>query len=176
MRRKHALLPHDIDSLGPTPPFGLNHFTRQLQRQKRGVSFVQMKDVRRHAELSQQPHTTDAEQHLLHDASLAIAAVKVPGDPAIRLDVLGNVCVKQIKRNTTNIRAPNLGQHVAFTNQNFDPQRRAVSVFHQLNRQLARTGLTVMFFLPTIVTQSLAKVTVTIKETNCDERQPEVTR
>src|SRR6185369_16327500 len=106
MRRKHALASNDIDRLAPTASFGLNDFTRQLQRQKRRVSFVQMKNVWRHAEFSQQSHTADAEQHLLHDAGLAIAAVEMSRDPAIRLDVLRNVCVEQVQRDSTNSSAP----------------------------------------------------------------------
>ena len=87
-----------------------------------------MKDVRRHAKLSQQANTADAEQHLLHDSRFAIAAVKMSRHPTIGLDVLRNVRVEKIKRNSSDISAPHLGQHVALANQDFDTQRRIVSV------------------------------------------------
>src|ERR1044071_7110614 len=43
--------------------FRLHDLARELERKKSGVTFVQMKDVWRHAEFSQQSNATDTKQH-----------------------------------------------------------------------------------------------------------------
>ena len=43
-----------------------------------------------------------------------------------------------------------------------------------MNRQLVGKRFAVVLFLPAIVAQSLAKVAVAIKQTDCDERQTKI--
>src|SRR5437868_6931304 len=135
-----------------------------------------MKDARRDVEFSQQPHTADPEQHLLHDTRFTITTVKMSGDPAIRLDVLRNVCVEQIKLHSTDVGAPDLGQHVALADHDFNPQRRVIIILHEMNRQIVGKCFAVMLFLPTVVAQSLTKISVAIEQADRHERQTEITR
>ena len=70
----------------------------QLQRQEGGVAFVHVEDRRLHAQRAQQPHAADAQQHLLHDARRAVAAIDAQGQVAEMLLVLRAVGVQQIDR------------------------------------------------------------------------------
>src|SRR6185503_300333 len=133
-----------------------------------------MKHARCDAEFAQESDAADTKQHLLHDARFTIAAVKMSCDPAIGFDILGNVRVEKIKRHSPDVRSPNLGQHVSLANQNSDPHRRVIRIADQLNRQIVREGFAVVLFLPTIVAQPLAKVTVTIEQAYCDEWQTKI--
>src|SRR5689334_13547193 len=94
--------------------------------------------------------------------------------PAIGLNVLRNVCVKQIKLHPTNVSTPHLGQHLALANHNFDSERCLIGILDQLNRQVIRKRFAVVLLLPAVVAQSLAKVSVTIEQPDCDEWQAEI--
>ena len=88
--------------------------------------------------------------------------------PAVGFHVLRNVRVEQVKRDGADIGAPHLGQHVALANRDFDAQRRTVFIPDQRDRQLVGKSLAVVFLLPTVIAQSLAEVTVAIKQTDGD--------
>src|SRR5678816_1278734 len=96
------------------------------------------------------------------------------GNPAICFDVFRNVCVEQVELNMSNIRAPDLRQNFAFADQNFDLQGKAINVADELYRQFSRKCFTVVLLLPTVVPQSLNKITITIKQSDCDKWQTKI--
>src|SRR5262249_42044258 len=75
MRCEHAALAHLLGGLGKTDLLSFNYFARQLQCQKRRVTFVKMKDGRLHSELAQQSYAAHSQHHLLHQTRFAISAV-----------------------------------------------------------------------------------------------------
>src|SRR6185369_7990039 len=59
VRCKNTLLLHSLDRSTERLLFRLHDLSCELEREKSRVAFVQMKHVRRHAELAQQPHTAN---------------------------------------------------------------------------------------------------------------------
>jgi hypothetical protein len=69
-----------------------------LQDDERGVSFVEVIDGRRTTHRLEHPHAADAEDDLLLDARLAIAAVEACRQLAIPRRVLLEIRVEQVQR------------------------------------------------------------------------------
>ena len=73
-------------------------FADQFQSQKSGVPFIHVKDRRLDAQGAQQPDAAHPQQHFLHDAHRAVAAINTPGQIAEMLRVFRAICVKKINR------------------------------------------------------------------------------
>ena len=70
--------------------------------------------------------------------------------------------------------SPNLRQHFAIANRDFDLHRSAIGILNQCNRQVVGKRFAVVFLLPTIIAQTLTEISVAIKQTNGDERQTQI--
>ena len=68
-----------------------------LQHDERRVAFVEVPDGRVEPERAQRPHAADAEDDLLLDARLAVAAVEARRELAIPRRVLLEIGVEQIE-------------------------------------------------------------------------------
>ena len=75
VRREDRGLPDLLERVVEGRPL-LDEVADPLQHDEAGVPFVQVKDRRRHAERLQRPDAADAEDDLLLDARLAVAAVQ----------------------------------------------------------------------------------------------------
>ena len=75
VRREDRRLPDLLERVVEGRPL-LDEVADPLQHDKAGVPFVQMKGPRCHAERLQRPDAADAEDDLLLDARLAVAAVQ----------------------------------------------------------------------------------------------------
>src|SRR5258705_6111219 len=126
-----------------------------------------MEDVRFDTKFAQQPDATDTQQHLLNNASLSVAAVEVARYPTISFKVISDVCIQKIEWYPPNICSPTLCLDSPFTDHYLDAKRCIVITIHQVNWQFGRMCLPVVFFLPAIISQTLAKVSITIKKTDC---------
>ena len=82
-----------------------------LQHDEGGVAFVEMPDRRLDAQALQHPHAADAEDDLLLDARLAIAAVEARRELAIPRRVLFEIGVEQEERDAADAHAPHGGEH-----------------------------------------------------------------
>src|SRR5436305_8659603 len=174
MRREDTTLADSRRGFMKADAFGFPHLACQLKREKRRVAFVQVKDVRLDSQTTEQAHTSNAEQHLLHDARLAVAAIKMSRDEAISLFVLFYIRVEQVERNAPYVNAPSLRAHHAFAHQDFDDDGRARLVFDLMNRQHRRISLAVKLFLPAVAFQALAEIAVAIEQADGDERKAKI--
>src|SRR5688500_3983724 len=122
-----------------------------------------MKYRRLQVELSQKPYASDPEYFLLDDARFSAAAVKVAGYQAIDLDVLGDICIKKVKRDSADPRKPRLCIYLAPANVNHHGQAVACSVDNRCQSKLGREDIGIAIRLPAVVGDLLTEVTIPIK-------------
>ena len=101
--------PHYLKSLTEVKVVILNIFTKPLKPGERGVSLVAMVDLRIDAEIPEGSDAADAEQELLLQTVLPVAAVEVIGHLTVLRRVRFIVSVKQIEVCTTNSHLPTDG-------------------------------------------------------------------
>ena len=92
-----------------------------------GVAFVQVEDAGFDAERLQRADAADAEDDLLLDARLAIAAVEPRRQLAIPRRVLLEVGVEQVQRHAAEAHAPDRDQHRAIAERHRGDARLAVA-------------------------------------------------
>ncbi len=141
---------------------------------ERGVSLVHVADRGRDAHRRQGLHAADAQQDLLADAQLAVAAVEAAGDHAVAAGVGGDVGVQQVQLDPADGDAPDLRLDGAARILDADRQRPAAGLSHQLDRHVERIVLGVGLLLPAVEVQVLAEVALLIHQADADDRDAEV--
>src|ERR1044072_5227389 len=175
VRRERAALAHTARGLLKLDA-RLGQLARQLKGKEGRVSFIEMEDVRLNLQLSEQTHAADAQDHLLHTARLAVAAVEVAGDEAVNLVVALPVRVEQVERHAPDLDTPSLHAHVAATNEEVDADGLAVTATYKMHRQIADVYLLVRLLLPAVAAQVLTEVAVMIEQADGDKRKAQVAR
>ena len=153
---------------------GGNFFTDEFKRQKRGVALVHVERGRFDAERAQQAHAADAEQHFLHDARGAVAAIDAQGQIAEVLFVLREIRVKEIDRDAADVDAPGAEGNLAGGDFHRADDGFALVVQHGLDGQIVRVEQIVVLGLPVVLVNRLLKITFAIKQTDADEAEAEI--
>ena len=149
----------------------------KLERQERGMALVHVHHVclsigrQNGAERAQ---TANAENDLLTNARVLVAAVEVAGDPAIVLTVLGQIRIQQVQRHATHSGDPHAGVYGAARKRHVDHNWRALRVEHRAHRHGVRIETIVGLALVARVVDHLAEVAVPIHQPDGDERQTKV--
>jgi hypothetical protein len=141
-----------------------------------GMTFVQVECVDFVPQGGQCPHPAHAEDELLLQAMLEIAAVQPVGDVTVVRAVRENVRVQQIERDGSDIGAPDAGEHGPTRKPDLNHERRAVGqqLFVQWRRQ--RFEVAVRLPLPAVGIDALREITFAIEQTDGGERNAEVAR
>ena len=84
--------------------------------------------------MTQQPDAADAEQDLLLEPVLPVAAVKLVSDGTVELAVHFIICIQQIQRNTTYIDFPHISMNEIVQIRNIDNHRLSVFIQHTFDR------------------------------------------
>ncbi len=84
------------------------------------MAFVQMVNAWFDVQFSKKTNTADAQYLFLNDPCFGVAAVKMSRDQPVDLGVSFDICIKQIKRNTANVRTPSLCENFAAAYVNAD--------------------------------------------------------
>ena len=175
VRREDRGLPDLLERVVERRPL-LDQVADPLQHDEAGVAFVQMKDPRRHAERLQRPDAADAEDDLLLDARLAIAAVQARRQLAVPGRVLFEIGVEQIQLHAAEAHAPDRHQHRAIAERHRGDARLAVRRQRRLDRRVGPVQPLVALFLPAFGGDVLVEVALRIHEPDADERHAEVAR
>src|SRR5690606_29981230 len=115
--------------------------TRSLARGERGVTLVQVDDLRLEAGGAERAHAADAEEDLLLQTVLVVAAIQAVGDAAILGPVLRNVRVEQEERDAPHVGPPDARERAAVAEREIDEQARAILTEDGTPRQQAGVGL-----------------------------------
>ena len=121
------------------------------------------------------PHAADAEQHLLAQAVVLVAAVEPVGDHPLGRRVLLDVAVEQQQRDAADLGPPHVGvQGAALRQRHGDDRGRAVGLAQQLDRQAVRVQRGVVLELPAVGRQALGEVPGPVEQPDADQRDAEV--
>ena len=99
--------PHRLDGLGERQA-AVDQLADPLEAEEAGVALVGVEHLRVEAEGPQRPHAADAEQDLLAEAVLGVAAVEPVGDGAGLGRVVVDVGVEQVQRDAADVGPPDL--------------------------------------------------------------------
>ena len=116
----------------------------------------------------------DAEQDLLAQAVLVVAAVEAVGHVALGRRVLGHVGVEQQQRHPADLDAPERGVQDAARERHCDPQTPSRRARAPCEREQRRVEIGELLLLGARGGQQLAEVAVAVEEPDPDERHAQV--
>ena len=173
VRREHRRPPHLLERVVEAPA-ALAEVADALQDDERGVAFVEVIDRRVDAHRLEHAHAADAEDDLLLDARLAVAAVEARRQLAIPRRVLLEVGVEQVQLHAADAHAPDRHEHGAVAERHGGDARLAVGRHRRLDRRVGPVQLLVDLLLPAVGREALVEVALRIHEADADERHAEV--
>ena len=152
-------------------------FAGALQQVETGVALVAVPVDRIDAHRAQRAHAADAEDLLLAQAVLLVAAVEAGGDGARPVGVPLDVGVEQEERDAADLDAARSARRTGscgLSRTISTHQRLAVRVVDAGRRLGARFELRRDVELPAVVGQPLPEVALAVEEGDADERQAEI--
>ena len=144
----------------------LDIVAKTLEVAKGSMAFVAMIYIFSNTEFLQREHTADTKKYFLLQTILPVTTIECVGNRLVELRVHVVVCIKQIKRNTTNIYSPNIGMNLIVHVRYIDNKWIAVLVKLALDGKGIEVLCLIISYLLTVHTQALSKVAKTIKKTN----------
>ena len=160
--------PHRLDRLGVGQALVDHELADALEAEEAGVALVGVEHLRLDAHGLQRPHAADAEQDLLAQPVLGVAAVEAVGDLADLVGVLVDVGVEEVQRHPSRARLPHLGD-----------QRHAGQVDLHPHPSHGVSAMTcgssrIALLLPAVGVEALAEVAVPVEQADADEGHAEV--
>ena len=119
-------------------------------------------------------NATDAQQHLLHNACRAVAAIDAQSQVAEMLLVLGAIRIQQIDHRPADVRPPGLKRDLVHPDVHPANQRLAFFVKHRLNRQILGVQQGVVFGLPIVGVNRLLKIAFAVKQADARKTNPQI--
>ena len=151
----------------------VNTLLDRAASKERRVAFVHVIHSGLDSEHVQNAHATDAQNDLLPDTRVDVAAVQRVRDIAVlRQRVVRNIGVEQVERNAAHLQPPNLNEDVASWQTHGDLQILAGGVFYRHHRKSVEVVGRIALLLPAVGIQQLAKVTLLIQKSHPDQWVP----
>ena len=125
---EHARLAHHFHGLGEDEALVLHQHPGPLEGGERRMALVHVHDRDLDAEGVEHFHAADAQDDLLLQAHLGIAAVELGGEPAVVLAVLFMVGIEHVDGDPADLDLPDLEHDLAAGEIQFDLQRAAVGL------------------------------------------------
>ena len=118
--------PHRLDGLGVGQALARHELADALEAEEPGVALVGVEHLGVDADRLEGPHAADAEQDLLAEPVLGVAAVEPVGDAAHLVRVLLDVGVEEVERHPADLGLPQLGheRHLVGGQVDLDPHVR----------------------------------------------------
>ena len=173
VRREHRRLANLLERVVEARAL-LDQIADALQDDEAGVPFVEVKDAGIDAERLERAHAADAEDDLLLDAGLAIAAVEARRQLAIPRRVLLEAGVEQVERDAAEPHPPHGDQHRAIAERHRGDARLAVGRQRRFDRRVRPVEALVALFLPAFGGDVLMEVALRVHEADADQRHAEV--
>ena len=154
---------HQFQGLVEGESFG-HVIAQTLQVAERGMPLVAVINVFLDAQFLQRQDAADAQQNLLLETILPIAAIEAVGDGTVELGVHVVVGVQQIKADAPHIRTPHQGMHMIVHIGHVDHHLIAVGIEHTLNGQGIEILRVILGNLLAVHAEALCEIAITIEE------------
>ena len=154
---------------------GLDHFADAFEDQKGGVTFVHVPGGGVDVEATEGTDATDAEDDLLLDAGLLVAAVEAGGELAIPGGVALGVGVHEDDAHLARVDAPEVDKDRPVIELDLDLDAVPVLVNEREDGGITKADLGVDRFLPAVGGDALAKVALGVHKADSEEGDAEVT-
>ena len=171
--REHGGAAHQRDGLVERAPL-LDLLADPLHHHEGGVPLVEVPDGRLDAHRAQHADAADAEDDLLLDAGLAVAAVQPGRQLPIPGRVLVEVGVEQVEADVADPDPPDGRQDRAIAERHRGDTRLAVGRDRRLDRGVGPVDPFVVLLLPAVVVHALVEVALRVHEADADQRHAEV--
>ncbi len=169
VRREQAAGAHRLDRLVEAQP-SVDPFPDPFESEEAGMAFVGVEHLRMNVERSQCPHAADAEDDLLAQTMLFVAAVEPVGDGDGLRRVRWHVRVEQVQPDPADVGAPHSHRHgnVGEVDDDFDAG--------WMQPECVGIDALVALLLPAVVVEELMEVALGVEQTDADERNAEIGR
>ena len=131
-----------------------------------GMTFIEVVNVFRDAQLLQSQNTADTEQIFLLQTVFPISAIEGVGDVAVVLRVEVVVCVEQIEADAAHVGTPNGCMNLIVWEGHINDDLVAIFIEHTLNWQTVEILGIVVGNLLAVHRERLGEITIAIQETN----------
>ena len=182
VRGEHRAGPHRGQRLGEGQPVVGDQRADPFQAEESGVALVHVEDLgqRVPGRLGVGLHradAADAEQDLLLDPVVLVAAVQLVGGPPQEVVVGLVVGVQQQQRHPADLGTPDpRGQQPAARHRHADGELLAVGAEHPVDRQTLRIVRRVVLLLPAVRGQRLPEVAEPVQQADPDDRHAQIGR
>ena len=155
-------------------PGRLHETACAFQHGERRMPFVQVADFRLDAERGEQPPPADPQDHLLHQAQVRPAAVKLAGDAAIRRKVRCIVAVQQVELQPADLGLPGAQPDRVAGQVELQPQPLAVRGPQRRDRQLSGIVVREERLLRAVLANHLAEIALLVQQPHADDRHAQI--
>src|SRR6266702_7483936 len=145
-----------------------------FQHCKTTMALVEMENPWNDAHRSQRSEAANPQQQLLTNSRAAIAAIQPRGKLTIFGRIPRHIGVEQQQVASPYLHAPDLCTYGAAECRNLNDHGLSVEANRGLHGQLVHIGLQVLFPLPSVLIQSLQKISLPIKQANTDQRDVQI--
>ena len=175
VRREDGACAHDLQRMLGIDSV-LDEAAHALHREEAGVALVHVEHGGLDATGRERLDTADAEQDLLAQPVLAVAAVQAVGDGALGRRIGVHVRVQQEQLDPPDVDAPEPGVQHGTGERHGDECLRAVRAEHGRHGQERRVEFDELLLLGASSRQQLAEIAVAVEEADADDRNAEVAR
>ena len=141
------------------------------KRQETGVTFIHVAHCRIESERQQFFHAADAQEQFLMQAHSFIAAVQTPGDFTQIRRILRQFGIQQHQRHIADPQNPCGGVDSTIAQRHIDRHRITLFVTTAHQRQIVDLCDRIMFRLPAGTVKHLTEISLTVEQTDGDQRQ-----
>ena len=165
---------HLAQRRGGLDPLALDQLARPLQQGEGGVPLVEVQHRGLDAHHPERPVAADAEQDLLLDPHLLVAAVEAGGQRLVlgRVGVVAGV--EQQEPAAPDVHPPDAQEDVAPGELDAEAHRLAVRPEHRLGGQLGAGDRLVEVLLPAVLVDQLMDVPLVVEQPDADDRRAQV--
>jgi hypothetical protein len=147
-----------------------------LQHQEGGVTLVDVKGRGLDPQGLQGAHAADAQDDLLLDAGVLVAAIELVGDVAVLRPVGGQVGIQQAEADVADAGLPDLHFHPAAGQLDEDVDLLALLVHRRMDGQVVEFGIGIGGDLVAVVVDALGEVALAVEQAHGHEGQAHVRR
>ena len=172
VRREERRRADDFERFGERQLLVVHHLADAFDADERGVTLVAVEHLVLDTQFAQGPDAADAQQNLLLEAVLPVAAVEVVGDLTVFFEVVLEIGVQQEQVGASYLAFPDARRKRAAREGDGDGEPVALLVAHGRNGQLVEVLCFIGRFLCALRRETLGEVAVAVQQTHGSAEGP----